>query len=126
MHDKPTIREQWQEYRKTACEWCAVHLNHEGKGDAKATDVLPQSSPNFVHKVYPPLCAGKLSQYLRCTAMPFEDWAEWKIRHFTDVLRALRTEQLGPEEWGIKCIQDHNDIIAEALAAQPESGVKES
>ena len=32
-----------------------------------------------------------------------------------EVLASLISEQLSPNEWGIKCIEDHNAIIKEAL-----------
>lgn len=37
------------------------------------------------------------------------------IKRLRDVLASLRAEQLEPDEWGIKCIEDHNAIIDEAL-----------
>lgn len=119
MPDKPTIREQYSTYAKGACEWCAVHLGHTGSDDAKATGVLPQSAPNFVHKVYPPLVNTPLSQYLRCTAMTFEAWAEWRIERLTEALREI--DELG----GCDCIGEVCGvcIARKALAAQPESGV---
>lgn len=35
-------------------------------------------------------------------------------------LVSLKSEDMGYGEWGIKCIQDHNAIIEEALSRTPE------
>lgn len=54
------------------CGWCEKHCSE----DKKVTAVLKHSRPNPVHKVYPPHVAGRLSQYLPCTAPDIEAWAE--------------------------------------------------
>lgn len=38
-----------------------------------------------------------------------------EIKRLRSVLQSLRTEQIDPNAWGIKCIEDHNAIIDEAL-----------
>lgn len=131
MPANPTIREQWQAYAKGACKWCAVHLGHTGSDDAKATGVLPQSAPNFVHKVYPPLVNTPLSQYLRCTAMTFEAWAEWRIERLMEALDNAPCKckcfthgyGCGLEEATCKRDWKNPCYKCKALAAQPESGV---
>lgn len=125
MPDKPTIREQWQAYRKTACEWCAAGCDGSFMRDGKHYAQLVNNEP-FGGPAAP------------CTAMTFEAWAEWRIERLTEALKESReiithsTIQCNhildeePDECGNvdDCVfhallQNCDD----ALAAQPESGV---
>lgn len=46
---------------------------------------------------------------------------EAEVARLRGVLASLRSEKLDADSWGIKCIEDHNAIIDEALA-QPGEG----
>jgi hypothetical protein len=126
-----SIREQYAEYRKAVCEWCFQHLS----GDGKVTDVLEQSRPTAVHKVYPPHVSSKFSQYLPCTALPFEDWAAARIERLETVTQLALDHVLELEEaWRTGALSEHDgkggtrsnrnaDVrlaLRKALAVQPE------
>lgn len=100
MPANPTIREQYTEYAKGACEWCK------------------KGYPNYASTM------GRKFHYFddrdkECTAMTFEAWAEWRIERLTEALREI--DELG----GCDCIGEVCGvcIARKALAAQPESGV---
>lgn len=66
MPAKLTIREQYYEYRKTACEWCAKGYLNGSRANHQIQGLL-----------------------VDCTAMTFYEWAAWRIERLEAALREI-------------------------------------
>lgn len=97
------------EWKWPFCGWCKAGVPLNGTGQLHRV----RWHPDF----WQPCTAPAPDEYIATLRAQLADTAN-RVTALENALAILRSEQIGEHEWGIKCIEDHNSIIDDALSGR--------